>query len=97
MVEDVVEVEEGEEAGCMNILQTEIQVEDEEGFLHVEMEEMIKIEMISHLQLEEISDWNCPPNQLDLQIGAVYHPHLQHFLMERLVYQQNLVKTYQIK
>ena len=63
----------------MNILQTEIQVEDEEGFLHVEMEEMIKIEMISHLQLEEISDWNCPPNQLDLQIGAVYHPHLPTF------------------
>ena len=77
--------------------QTEIQVEDEEGYLHVEMEEMIKIEMISHLQLEEISDWNCPLNQLDLQIGAVYHPHLQHFLMECLVYQQNLVKMYQIK
>ena len=45
----------------MNILKTEIQVEDEEGFLHVEMEEIIKIEMISLLQLEEISEWKLPP------------------------------------
>ena len=60
----------------MNILQIEI-IEDEEEFLHVRMEEMIKIGMVSHLQMEEMSEWNCPLNQLDLLIGAVYHLHLQ--------------------
>ena len=44
----------------MNILQIEI-IEDEEEFLHMRMEEMIKIGMVSHLQMEEDVRMELPP------------------------------------
>ena len=54
VVEVMVEVEEEEEVGSVKMLLREIQVEDEEDSIPVEMEEMIKKEMVFHPHLEEI-------------------------------------------